>query len=87
MFRKQFLFTKSNIDLPDLNQVNKVGDHTLYIGQDSVYNSIKNENRELHLLGSLYSHINDVVVNNFIYSNIVSFSITSIYKKIMTPYP
>jgi len=54
MNRKQFLLTKNKKNYPNLEETQSVGEYFLYIGKDLEYCFVKNENREFHLIGSMY---------------------------------
>lgn len=54
MNRKQFLLTKIKGEFAHLEEINKIGNYYLYIGIESEYCFITNQNMEFHLLGSIY---------------------------------
>lgn len=54
MNRNQFLLTKNKGNFPNLDETQQIGDYFLYLGKDSEYCYVKNENGEFHLLGSMY---------------------------------
>jgi hypothetical protein len=54
MNRKQFLLTKNKKNYINLEETHSIGEYDLYLGKDSEYCYLKSENRELHLIGSMY---------------------------------
>lgn len=54
MRRKQFLLTKKKGNYPHLDGVQKIGDYFLYLGKGSEYCFADKNDREFHLIGSLY---------------------------------
>jgi len=70
MNRKQFLLSKKKRKFLNLEEVQRIEGYSLYLGKDSEYCFVKNENREFHLLGSMYDWENPQLLNKQVLENI-----------------
>lgn len=71
--RKQFLLSKSLVNLPHLEHKTQISDYHLYLGEDSLYCSKKTQTKEIHFLGSMYDWQQPKLTNEQILERLFTF--------------